>query len=147
MPTTKKIKSNKESKILPFVLDILNPAPAIGYANKERYSVLERIKAFAPDTTLALALIHHITLSGNVPFDMSARFFASFSKYLIIEFPNPEDSWVLRLLNAKGTFKNHFEFYNAQNFEKAYNLHFNIRERVNIPDSNRVLYFLESNDI
>jgi len=137
------LKSNKDTRILPFILDILNPAPAIGFGNTERSAFLERITAFSPDVTLALALIHHVTLSGNVPFEMSAKFFASFSKYLIIEFPKREDSWVQYLLNSKDEFKAHFSFYTIANFESLYAEYFNIRECLPIEDTHRVLYFLE----
>src|SRR5690606_1410811 len=107
----KQLKENNESFITPFVLDVLNPSAAIGFQNTERDSFLNRIKIFAPDATLALAVIHHMTLSGNITFDMSAQFFASFSKNLIIEFPKRNDSWVQRLLNSKADFKDHFDFY------------------------------------
>lgn len=136
------LKSNKESYILPFVLDVLNPSSAVGFENKERDSFIDRIKAFAPDVTLALAVIHHMSLSGNVPFEMSAHFFASFSEYLIIEFPKLEDSWVERLLNTKGEFKAHFGFYNINNFEKCYLNYFELIEKKSITSSHRVMYLL-----
>jgi hypothetical protein len=137
------IKQNKERYILPFVLDVLNPSPNIGFNNKERFSFIKRITAFAPDVTMALALIHHITLSGNVTFNMSAEFFSSFSKYLIIEFPTREDSWVQRLLNSKGNCKSHFDFYNIDNFESDYLVFFDVKDKYIIKDSNRVLFFLK----
>ena len=96
----KTLVKNKEAFITPFVLDVLNPSAAIGFNNKERFSFLKRIDDFSPDVTLALAVIHHMSLSGNITFAMSAEFFASFSKYLIIEFPKRADSWVQRLLNS-----------------------------------------------
>jgi hypothetical protein len=137
------LKTNKENYIIPMVLDVLNPSAALGFNNKERDSFLNRIQRFLPDITLALALIHHITLSGNVQFNMSANFFASFSKYLIIEFPNREDSWVQRLLNTKGEFKAHFDFYSEENFTLAYLKVFTIIEKVSIPNTKRTMYFLK----
>ena len=139
----KVLKSNKESNMLPFVLDVLNPSPAIGFENKERSSFIERISKFAPDVTLALAVIHHMTLSGNVPFEMSAHFFASFSEHLVIEFPKREDSWVQRLLNTKGEFKSHFDFYNIDNFEHCYLTHYELLEKKPIESSHRVMYLLK----
>ena len=139
----KYVKLNGESNITPFVLDILNPSSSIGFNNKERDSFLIRIKQFAPDVTLALALIHHMSLSGNIPFKMSAEFFASFSKYLIIEFPEPNDSWVERLLSSKGEFKGHFDFYNIENFENEFMCFFNILEKKKITSTNRILYLLQ----
>ncbi len=138
-----KVKDNKENYITPFVLDILSPSSAIGFNNKERFSFIERIQRFDPDVTFALALIHHITLSGNVPFNMSANFFASFSKYLIIEFPKKKDSWVERLLNSKAEFKDHFIFYSIENFELAYSNFFDILEKRQIDETERVLFLLK----
>lgn len=138
------MKKQKETTILPMVLDVLNPSPAIGVNNEERASFLERTANFNPDVTLALALIHHMTLSGNAPFEMSAKFFSKFSKNLILEFPNREDSWVQRLLNTKGEFKNHFDFYTVENFEKGYSNYFTIVEKTKIKDSHRILYLLKA---
>ncbi|MEX0995616.1 MAG: class I SAM-dependent methyltransferase [Flavobacteriaceae bacterium] len=137
------IQKNKESNILPFVCDILQPAPAIGFNNTERSSLIERLKAFQPDLTMALALIHHITLSGNVPFVKSAEFFASFSKNLILEFPTREDSWVQSLLIRKREFINHFDFYNEENFEMGYSKFFEIVKKEPINASERILYLLK----
>ncbi|WP_033959014.1 nodulation protein NoeA [Psychroserpens jangbogonensis] len=139
----KTLKSNKESNMLPFVLDVLNPSAAVGFENKERQSFIERIAKYAPDVTSALAVIHHMTLSGNVPFEMSAHFFASFSQNLIIEFPKREDSWVQRLLNTKGEFKAHFDFYTIENFENCYLSHFDLIEKRPIEGSHRVMFFLK----
>ncbi|WP_242085680.1 class I SAM-dependent methyltransferase [Aestuariivivens sediminis] len=140
------VKKNRENFILPFVLDVLNPSASIGFNNKERDSFLDRIKSFAPDVTLALAVIHHMSLSGNVPFYMSAEFFASFSKYLIIEFPKREDSWVQRLLKTKREFEGHFDFYNLEHFEAVYSKYFEFIEIQAIEGTERVMYLLKVKD-
>jgi hypothetical protein len=134
------IKKNKETYMLPFVFDVLNPSANIGFNNKERDSFLKRIKAYAPDVTMVLAVIHHMTLSGNIPFEMSAAFFSNFSKHLIIEFPKRNDSWVQRLLNTKGEFKGHFDFYTIENFESSYSKYFTLVEKVDIDNSERVIF-------
>jgi hypothetical protein len=139
----KTIKEQKETHITPFVLDVLNPSAAIGFQNNERFSFLNRISAFSPDATLALAVIHHMSLSGNIPFERSADFFASFSNHLIIEFPDRDDSWVQRLLNSKADFKDYFDFYNQENFEMSYLKVFALIEKISIPNSKRVMYFLK----
>ncbi len=139
----KQIKENKETNMLAFVCDVLQPAPGIGVNNTERESLINRLKEYAPDVTMALALIHHITLSGNVPFEKSAEFFAKFSKNLIIEFPKREDSWVESLLVRKREFINHFDFYNIDNFEKGYSNYFNLVKKVAIKDTKRVMFLFE----
>ena len=140
----KQIRKNKENYITPFVLDVLNPSPAIGFSNMERASFLERIQKFHPDITLALAVIHHMSLTGNITFDMSAQFFASFSKYLIIEFPKRADSWVDRLLESKREFKAHFNFYTIDNFEFDYSKWFNLLDKIEVDSSERVLFLFKN---
>ncbi len=136
-------QQNKEKKMLAFVCDVLQPAPGIGFNNTERHSLVHRLQNYAPDVTMALALIHHITLSGNVPFEKSATFFASFSKHLIIEFPKREDSWVESLLVRKREFINHFDFYNESNFEVSFKKYFTLEKKESIPGTSRVLYFFK----
>lgn len=137
-----KSKQGKENYVLPFVLDILNPSSGIGFNNEERFSFLSRIIKFKPYITLALALIHHVSLSGNVGFGMAANFFARFSKYLIIEFPDRSDSWVERLLNTKGTFRSHFDWYEQSIFENEFQKYFELVDKKRIPDSDRTLYLM-----
>jgi len=136
-------QQNGEQNMLPFVCDVLQPAPGIGFNNTERNSLIERLQAYAPDVTLALALIHHITLSGNVPFEKSAEFFAKFSDHLIIEFPKREDSWVESLLVRKREFINHFDFYNEADFEKGYSKYFKLEKKEAIAGTKRVLYLFK----
>ena len=140
----KQLQENKETNMLPFVCDVLQPAPGIGFNNTERNSLIERLGAYAPDVTMALALIHHITLSGNVPFEKSAEFFAKFSSTLIIEFPKREDSWVESLLVRKREFINHFDFYNEAEFEAGYLQYFDLEKKEIVPGTKRVLYLLKN---
>lgn len=140
----RQVQANKETNMLPFVCDVLQPAPGIGFNNTERASLIKRLKDYAPDVTMALALIHHITLSGNVPFEKSAAFFASFSKNLIIEFPTREDSWVTSLLVRKREFINHFDFYNEANFEAGFAEYFTLSKKEAVGGSKRILYMFEA---
>lgn len=137
------VKKNKETNMIPLVIDLLNPSAAIGFQNTERSSFVERVQKLKPDVTLALALIHHLSLTGNVPFENSAAFFASFSENLIIEFPKRADSYVTRLLNAKAEFKHQFGHYNVENFENTYSEHFQLIDKKEIPDSERVLFLFK----
>lgn len=135
----KQANDNKETNMLAFVCDVLQPAPGIGFNNTERNSLIDRLHTYNPEVTMALALIHHITLSGNVPFEKSAEFFAKFSNQLIIEFPKREDSWVTSLLVRKREFINHFDFYNLDNFIAGYKTQFDLVKQEVIPGTQRVL--------
>ena len=137
------VLKNKETNILPLVSDLLNPAPGIGFNNTERMPLQERIANNNYDLAMALALIHHISLTGNVPFSMSAQMFASLTPYLIIEFPDRNDSWVTFLLKSKREFMGHFDYYNISNFEKDYLEFYTIAEKQKIPNTERTLYLLK----
>lgn len=137
------VLKNKEQNIQPLVSDLLNPAPGIGFNNKERSPLQKRIKDNKYDVALALALIHHISLTGNVPFEMSAEMFASLTPYLIIEFPDRDDSWVSFLLKSKREFAGHFDYYNKANFEAAYSNYYEVVEKQHIPNTERTMYLLK----
>ena len=92
------MRKNKETKILPLCLDLTNPSPSIGWANKERLSLIERGPA---DIVLALALIHHLAISNNLPFSLIAAFLSQVCRFLIIEFVPKNDSQVQRLIRTR----------------------------------------------
>ena len=137
------VLGQKDKNIIPIVCDLMNPPAAIGFANAERQSLEERLVSAGFDVSLALALIHHISLTGNVPFIMSAAYFAKLSKYLIIEFPDRDDSWVRFLLDSKREFRAHFDYYSRANFENDYSQYFNLVEKVAIPGTSRTLFLFE----
>ena len=64
------VREQRETRLLPLLLDLTNPSPAIGWALAERDSIAERSRA---DAVMALALIHHIAISNNVPLPRIAR--------------------------------------------------------------------------
>jgi len=130
------IKKN-ETKILPLLLDLTNPSPSIGWNNVERHSLIERGPV---DTVMALALIHHLTISNNLPLNKVSEFFEKICHHLIIEFIPKTDSQVKRLLlNREDIFPN----YNQENFEKEFSNNFKIIESFNIQESERVIYHME----
>jgi hypothetical protein len=139
----KQVLKNKDKTILPIVADVLNPFANYGFNNEERFSFIDRVKDSNLDGCLALAVIHHITLSGNIPFSLSAQFFSKMAPSLLIEFPTRNDSWVQFLLDSKREFKNHFDFYNEENFEREYAVYFEIIKKEKIESSERVLYSLK----
>ena len=70
-PATCTGRSTEQDDILPLVLDLTNPSPGIGWENQERMSLIERGPA---DSAMALALIHHLAISNNLPFSKIAQF-------------------------------------------------------------------------
>lgn len=128
------VKKKKEKNILPLVMDLTQPSPSIGWANRERQSMTERGK---PGLVMALALIHHLSISNNLPFENTAEWLASFAPYLLIEFVPKSDSQVQKLLSTR---KDIFDGYTEEHFEKTYSQYFNLKHKVKIQDSERTLY-------
>jgi hypothetical protein len=120
--------------LLPLLLDLAAPSPAIGFSNAERKTITGRGK---PEITLALALIHHLVISNNLPLDMTAAYFASFTRFLIIEFVPKEDSQIERLLSTRADI---FPDYTEECFEKAFLAHFELLRKKSVADTVRTLY-------
>lgn len=123
--------------ILPLVLDLTNPSPGIGFANKERMNISDRQ---TPDCVMALAVIHHLAISNNLPLKMLAEYFASLSKNLIIEFVPKEDSQVQILLETR---RDIFPDYNYESFEKIFGEYFTLKKKENVQGSKRAIYYFE----
>lgn len=130
------VVKNGEENILPLLMDLSNPSAGIGWGSEERMSLIQRGPA---DTVFALALIHHLAISNNVPFHKLAAFFNNICRSLIIEFVPKDDSQVSRLLLTRDDI---FTDYNQENFEYEFNKFFIIKKSVKISDSQRILYLM-----
>lgn len=126
--------------ILPLICDFTNPTPALGFALEERKTIEQRGQA---KIILALALIHHLAISNNLPFNKIANWLEKFGKYLIIEFIPKEDSQVQILLTTR---EDIFPDYNQENFEKEFTQYYNIIEKHTINGSQRSIYLMERKD-
>jgi hypothetical protein len=132
----REVKDKGEKNLLPLLMDLTNPSPDLGWDHSERSSLLGRGPA---DVVLALALIHHLAISNNVPLDRLARFFARAGRWLIIEFVPKSDSQVERLLTTR---EDVFPEYTREGFESAFSGSFEIVQSETIEGSERVLYLL-----
>lgn len=129
-------KKNNEINILPLLLDVTNPSPGIGWENEERSSLITRGPA---DCVLVLALLHHLTISNNCPFEKIASFLSRICRYLIIEYVPKSDLNAQHLL---GTRKDIFTDYTEENFEINFKKHFEILDKKNLINSNRTIYLM-----
>jgi len=132
------IDYNATEKNYTLFIDLSNPSSAIGWAHEERMSLLERGPA---DVVFALALVHHLAISNNLPFDSIAKYFKAICNYLIIEFIPKTDSKVQKLLSTR---EDIFHSYNQESFEKAFEKYFSIKSISKVQDSERVLYLMKA---
>jgi ribosomal protein L11 methylase PrmA len=130
------VREAGRTDILPLVADIANPSPALGWAGRERRSLLERADA---DAILALALVHHLALTRNVPLPMLLDLFADLAPSAIVEFVPKEDPMVRRLLATR---RDVFADYDLDGFRAAAATRFEIVREAPIEDSVRVLFLL-----
>jgi len=128
---------NSDQNILPLILDLTNPSSNIGWNNDERMSIIQRGPA---DMVFALALVHHLAISNNVPLNKLAEFFSHISKFLIIEFVPKSDSQVKRLLLTRDDI---FEDYDEKTFELEFSKFFKIINSKKILDSERTVYVMK----
>ncbi|MCB1195162.1 SAM-dependent methyltransferase [bacterium] len=131
------VKKHEETCILPLILDLTNPSPSIGWAHRERMSLAERAEG---DTVMALALIHHLAISNNVPLEHCAAFFAELCTQLIIEFVPKSDSQVQKLLSTR---EDIFSNYTHDGFEEAFSRFFTVVRKEPVLQSDRTLYLMK----
>ena len=131
-----KSKSAKEQTLLPVLLDLTNPGPSLGWHNRERDSFLGRGPA---DAVLALALVHHLAISNNVPLQQVAEFFAGCGEWLVVEFVPKADSQVQKLLRSR---EDIFPDYTREGFEAAFRQVYEIEQAAQVQESERWLYLM-----
>lgn len=129
----RQLKNDRQTNILPLIVDLTNPSPAIGWDNRERTSFYSRRKA---DLVMALALIHHLAISNNVPLGDIARSMANLGEYLLLEFVPKEDSQVQRLLRSRDDI---FNQYSLEGLLKAFEPHYTLESQSPITDSKRTI--------
>ncbi len=131
------VKLSSGYNMLPLVLDLTNPSPGIGFGCRERNSINDREK---PDCIMALALIHHLAISNNLPFAKIAEWFSGLSRNLIIEFVPKEDSQVQIMLSSRTDI---FPDYTRETFEKMFCRYYSLQSVSPIQDSERLLYLFK----
>jgi SAM-dependent methyltransferase len=87
--------------ILPLVVNLTRPSPAVGWRNRECPSFLER--AFGRfDAVLMLAVLHHMIVTERVPVDEVVDLAADLTRSVaVVEFIAPEDPMFRRLTRGR----------------------------------------------
>lgn len=124
-----------ETRILPLVANLADPSPGLGWRGLERRTLEQRGR---PDLVLALALVHHVSITANVPLAELLAWLAQLEATLVIEFPKREDPMVRRLLSGKREGSN--ADYELETFERLLGERFEVERREELPSGLRVLY-------
>ena len=134
-------KKRGDANLLPLVLDLTNPSPGIGWCNRERMTVTQRGPA---DAVLALALIHHLAISNNLPFGKIADFLSETGEWLIVEYVPKSDSQVQRLLATR---EDVFSEYTKEDFEREFGKRFSIVKALELKQSGRIMYLMRNRGV
>jgi SAM-dependent methyltransferase len=130
------LRDEGEERILPLTMNLADPSPGLGWRGLERRPLGGRGQ---PDLVLALALIHHVAISANVPVKEFVDWLAGLGCSLVIEFPTREDPMVQKLLAPKR--EGLHPDYERGFFERCLAEAFEIERSEQLRSGTRVLYF------
>jgi SAM-dependent methyltransferase len=126
--------------ILPLVVNLARPSPALGWRNGECPSFLDRATG-AFDGVLMLALIHHLLVTERIPLEEILRLaYEVTSSLLVIEFIDSKDEMFRRLTRGRESLH---ASLNAAAFERAGAAHFEIVRSLALPGTQRRVYCLK----
>jgi hypothetical protein len=131
-------RAEHDKLLLPLLLDVTNPSPALGFGLRERDSILERGRA---DVVMALAILHHLRITGNAPLDLIAEFFSRLGNYLVLEYVPKSDVMAQALLRSR---KDTFIDYTDEGFHKAFERYFTIEETLPLEETPRSIYVMKT---
>jgi hypothetical protein len=117
-------------------MNLVNPSPNQGWAGNERAAFDKHVK---PDLVMALALIHHMRMSANVPNIRFLEWLRSLDCDVIIEFVNRHDEMVVKLLTNK---KEQYEDYSLEQFREEVNSLFEIVDSRPLKGGDREIFML-----
>jgi SAM-dependent methyltransferase len=119
--------------IVPVVGDLLNPAPGLGWLSEERRPLFDRIHS---EAFLALALVHHVCVAGNVPLPGFVTALSRLAEGGIVEWVDKRDPMLqAMLLNRTDVFVD----YTWDAFRRALAERFDVLEEASLADGARRL--------
>jgi len=131
------LRADGTTGIVPMYMNFADPSPGIGWNGTERPPLPSRSQ---PDLVLALAVIHHLALTHNVPTSAILDNFVSLDSEIVLEIPTENDQMVKTLLRHKraGT----HDAYTLDAIEAQIGDRFDVRSREELPGGSRVIFHL-----
>lgn len=129
----------EELDMLPLVVDLARPSPAVGWRNRECPGFLERA-AGGFDAVFLLAVLHHLLVSERVPLAEVLDLAAGLTRDLaVIEFVAPEDEMFRRIARGRDHL---FAGLNRARFEAACAARFQVTRAERLGEAPRWIYLL-----
>ena len=129
------LKAEQNDKILPLYVDLTDSGGGVGWRGLERPGVFHRGH---PDIVMALAVIHHMAITFNVPIASQLDMFRDLSPELIIEMPHADDPMVRKLLQNKRD--GIHDDFNLENFERLLSERFDIKSKMLLAGGTRTIF-------
>lgn len=128
------LRKDGPKNVLPLVMNLADPSPALGWRHRERKALTER---GTPELILCLALIHHLVITANIPMPECLDWLAGFGAHLVIEFVTKDDAQVKKLLQNKPDI---YHDYEIGPFEEHLARRFQVVHRKRYHGDTRILY-------
>lgn len=125
-------------RVLPLVIDIANPSPGLGWAGQERLSFLDRAEV---DLVVLLAVVHHLRVSGGIPFERQAQLLAQIGRSALVEWVPWDDTQVRRITSLPA---GSFPDYTLDSFRQAFDRYFGTRWYRPVADTGRIMFLFDS---
>lgn len=94
----RRVREGGVTNVVPIVGDLLNPSPALGWNLTERRDLFTRVRS---DAFLALALVHHLCIGGNIPLVQVVEALHRIAPSGVVEWVDKEDAMVRRMLRNR----------------------------------------------
>jgi len=118
-------------------MDAANPSPSQGWMQHERRGFGERVQG---DAIIALAVVHHLAISKNLPLDQVVDWIISMAPQGVIEFVPKSDPMVQRLLSLR---EDIFADYDEESFRSIVGTRARIIKSSDVSSGGRTLYWYE----
>jgi SAM-dependent methyltransferase len=123
--------------VLPLVVDLTRPTPALGWRNQECEAFLDRARGTF-DLVMMLAVLHHMLVTERIPLEELLALAAELTRgYLLIEFVAPSDPMFVRIVRGREAL--HRGLTRAV-FEAAAAVHFDLVKAQPLDGLDRCLY-------
>jgi hypothetical protein len=132
-----RLASQARLDVLPMVVDLTRPTPAVGWRNQECASFLDRARG-GFEMVLMLAVVHHMLVTERIPLDELLALVEELTRdYALIEFVAPEDPMFKRIVRGREELYSHLT--NAR-FEATAAPRFELVRSIRIDGLHRWLY-------
>ena len=127
--------TDRDLNLLPLHMNLANPSPDQGWEQLERAGLQGRAKA---DAIIALAVIHHLAISSNIPLARAVQWLVALAPNGVIEFVPKNDPMVQKLLALR---EDIFADYSEQTFTDALEASARIVKRQTVSATGREMFW------